>query len=207
MRDTSFLVLLAFSIPVSFQTLAFQSPFLLSSTTTIATTRRCARQHQPKRSSALSSIFDDEKKPSDGVEFESFNPLKYNASGNSKASFSPNQIISLRKTTMQELTGRMLGSVGDGEAIQQILEEYKDFLLEPLEDLEAVLVSSKEAVLPPLMLQTRLIYPPRLFRDRTQILSILLKWTDPSDIKPIGSPWMNDLHRAKALKRERSYSR
>lgn len=149
MRDTSFLVLLAFSIPVSFQTLAFQSPFLLSSTTTIATTRRCARQHQPKRSSALSSIFDDEKKASDGVEFESFNPLKYNASGNSKASFSPNQIISLRKTTMQELTGRMLGSVGDGEAMQQILEEYKDFLLEPLEDLEAVLVSSKEAVLPP----------------------------------------------------------
>jgi hypothetical protein len=41
---------------------------------------------------------------------------------------------------MQELTNELLNEVGDGGETQQILEDYRDFLLEPLEDMEAVLV-------------------------------------------------------------------
>jgi hypothetical protein len=103
------------------------------------TTRRCQRTP----TTTLYSIFDDEDKeetPMDGVDFAKFNPLSYKSSrSNSAHSYSGTQ-ISLRKTTMTELTNEMLNAVGDDEAMQTILEDYRDFLLEPLDDLEAVLV-------------------------------------------------------------------
>jgi hypothetical protein len=43
---------------------------------------------------------------------------------------------------MQELTGKLLNCVGERDEQHRILEEYREFLLEPLEDQEAVLVSS-----------------------------------------------------------------
>lgn len=75
-----------------------------------------------------------------GVDFANFNPLKYRASGGGINKSS--QQISLRQTTMAELTNKLLDTVvGDAVATRSILEEYQDFLLEPLEDQEAVLVS------------------------------------------------------------------
>ena len=98
---------------------------------------------------AISSIFDDEeddnvagrsKDKDDVVDFEKFNPLNYKTSkSNSAYSYSGTQ-ISLRKTRMQELTNELLNAAGNESAMNDILQDYKDFLIEPLEDPEAVLV-------------------------------------------------------------------
>ena len=98
----------------------------------------------------ISSIFDDDdeddniagrsKDKDDVVDFEKFNPLNYKASkSNSAYSYSGTQ-ISLRKTRMQELTNELLNAAGNESAMNDILQDYKDFLIEPLEDPEAVLV-------------------------------------------------------------------
>ena len=42
---------------------------------------------------------------------------------------------------MQELTEKLLNVVGDQKEMDSLLLEYKEFLLEPLEDQDAVLVS------------------------------------------------------------------
>jgi hypothetical protein len=100
--------------------------------------------HHRRHSSSgqLYSILDNDEKSSDQVDFDSFNPLSYKATqSNSAYSFSGTQ-ISLRKTRMQELNNELLNVVGDEDETQQVLQEYKYFLLEPLEDLEAVLVRS-----------------------------------------------------------------
>jgi hypothetical protein len=95
-------------------------------------------------STSLNGILDgDDGSKSDGVDFATFNPLKQNNSGSKKtAAFGyTGTRISLRKTTMSEMTNKLLSSGGDSETMNSILEEYRDFLLEPLEDQEAVLVS------------------------------------------------------------------
>ena len=98
---------------------------------------------------SISSIFDDDddntndksnKEKNGVVDFEKFNPLNYKASkSNSAYSYSGTQ-ISLRKTRMQELTNELLNAAGNESAMNDILQDYKDFLIEPLEDPEAVLV-------------------------------------------------------------------
>ena len=102
--------------------------------------RHCSsRQHT---STTIFSILDDREndlKKEGEVNFSDFNPLSYKASKN-KIGLDYETRISLRKTKMQELTGQLLDAVGDEAETQRILEEYKDFLLEPLEDLEAALV-------------------------------------------------------------------
>ena len=96
-----------------------------------------------KGNSPLYSILDDDNiAGSDKVDFDNFNPLSYKASKNKNTvayNFSATQ-ISLRKTRMQELNNDLLNAAGDKERTQQILQDNKDFLLEPLEDSEAVLV-------------------------------------------------------------------
>lgn len=112
-------------------------------TTTAFSIPTSTRRRQRAPTTTLYSIFDDDDKDEttmDGVDFAKFNPLSYKSSkSNSAYSYSGTQ-ISLRKTTMTELTNEMLNAVGDDEAMKTILEDYRDFLLEPLNDLEAVLV-------------------------------------------------------------------
>jgi len=92
------------------------------------------------------SILDDikDKKDKDN-ELENFNPLNYSrTSSGSKVSVSSTyaserQVISLRKTTMSELVNELVNTNGTSEAMNPILQNFKDFLLEPLEDDEAVL--------------------------------------------------------------------
>lgn len=83
---------------------------------------------------------------------ERFNPLSYARSGTGRRGGGGGATISVRKTRMMELTGELLNAVDagnreDGGAAaararaRQILDRYRDFLLEPLEDDEAVLVS------------------------------------------------------------------
>ncbi len=78
----------------------------------------------------------------DGVDLKNFNPLKQHQSlSRSKSTYSyQGTQISLRQTTMQELTSKLLESTDDSEATDLILGEYKVFLLEPLEDQDCVLV-------------------------------------------------------------------
>jgi hypothetical protein len=100
-----------------------------------------------RHESYLYSIFDDDvetEKKKEGVDFENFNPLNYKSKkSNSAYSYLGTQ-ISLRKTRMQELTNALINTLSDEELMHQILLEYKDFLLEPLEDPEAVLVRCLE---------------------------------------------------------------
>jgi hypothetical protein len=74
----------------------------------------------------------------DTVDFSNFNPLNYKSKRSSSA-YTGN-LISLRKTTMSELVNVLLYNVGNENGIQKELDEYRDFLLEPLEDSEACLV-------------------------------------------------------------------
>jgi hypothetical protein len=92
---------------------------------------------------ALNSLLDkygDEN--GDAIDFKNFNPLKQNQRQNkptSSYSYRGTQ-ISLRQTGMQEVTAKLLDSIDDTKATNLILLEYKDFLLEPLEDPNCVLV-------------------------------------------------------------------
>ena len=88
------------------------------------------------------SIFDDDETESqvngDAMNFEKFNPLSYKASKGTSAYVGTQ--ISLRKTRMQELTNELLNAATNKTEMDEILLGYKDFLIEPLEDPEAVLV-------------------------------------------------------------------
>jgi hypothetical protein len=112
-----------------------------------------------RRLEPLSSILDDlnnnnnksSKEESGGggcdngsVDFTNFNPFSYTASS-SKSTTASSRLeyttrINLRKTRMQELTSTLLDHLGNAMETQQVLEDYRDFLLEPLEDSQAVLV-------------------------------------------------------------------
>jgi hypothetical protein len=83
---------------------------------------------------------DDDNKNKD-MDFTKFNPFDYKKNldnSNSAYNFSANQ-ISLRKTGMQELVNELLNVCDDAAAMQSLLEEQADFLLEPLDDDRAVL--------------------------------------------------------------------
>ena len=89
----------------------------------------------------------DNYKNNDGdIDFSNFNPLSYKASGTKKKKsllndYSSGTPISLRKAAMQELTNALFTAVGNEEQTQRILQDYHEFLIEPLEDSQAVLVS------------------------------------------------------------------
>ncbi|CAJ1965285.1 unnamed protein product [Cylindrotheca closterium] len=99
-------------------------------------------------STSLRSIFgdDDKEEVKDGVDFQSFNPLNYQAAGNTKQNQQYSIQISLRQVQMKEMTGELLEAVGDEATTNEILARFKDFLLEPLDDPDAVLVSEKKDV-------------------------------------------------------------
>jgi hypothetical protein len=99
-----------------------------SSKTTTTTTRRSAFPDGDKLISNDSGSKD----------FSDFNPFSYQTDKNKKSGGNPN-IISLRKTAMQALTYEMLDSVQDPERMQTMLQDNRDFLLETLEDKDAVL--------------------------------------------------------------------
>ena len=72
-----------------------------------------------------------------------FNPFDYKARGSTSMGYSGTQ-ISIRKTTMQRLTSELLNcgtadTPENQQRRQDVLAEYQDFLLEPLEDDDAVL--------------------------------------------------------------------
>jgi hypothetical protein len=109
-------------------------------------------QHQRTSNTRLCSIFDDDddakgddnSSPKKGVvNFDTFNPLNYKASRSNAAYGYSGTQISLRKTTMTEMTDQLINVVGDETATNDILMDYKDFLLETLDDMEAVLVRSQ----------------------------------------------------------------
>ena len=70
-----------------------------------------------------------------------FNPLDYKKNsrqGTGAFQFSGNQ-ISLRKTRMQQVVNELLNVVGQEDETRAVLQEAAGFLLEPLEDKDAVL--------------------------------------------------------------------
>lgn len=99
---------------------------------------RCV-QSSFRVSVSLRSFLNDEKdETSDGVP-ANFNPFDYKASRSvSSIGYSGTQ-ISLRKSTMDQLVNELLNVVGNEQQTTEVLENYKDFLLEPLEDDDAVL--------------------------------------------------------------------
>jgi hypothetical protein len=74
----------------------------------------------------------------DTVDFSTFNPFQYQARSSAALGMTGTQ-ISLRKTGMQQLVGELLSVYGNEDETMRVLEKYKEFLLEPLDDLEAVL--------------------------------------------------------------------
>jgi hypothetical protein len=78
----------------------------------------------------------------DANEFSNFNPFSYQTDKNKKSSMDNYALqISLRKTTMQALINELLDTVRDPEQLQAILQANRDFLLETIEEKDAVLDS------------------------------------------------------------------
>jgi hypothetical protein len=114
-------------------TFAFSSVqvFTRTSTRTTTTTTTVA---------TYMSILEELNNDEDGTLPESFNPLNYKSTKSNSAYSYSGTTISLRKTTMQEMTNALLNVAGNSVESETILQGYTDFLLEPLDDLEAVLV-------------------------------------------------------------------
>ena len=93
----------------------------------------------------LHGLFDNSgDENGDVMDLKNFNPLKQNQRPNkltSSYSYRGTQ-ISLRQTMMQEVTSKLLDSINDPQATNLLLAEYKEFLLEPLEDEDCVLVGT-----------------------------------------------------------------
>jgi hypothetical protein len=79
----------------------------------------------------------NDKDHDNNVDLTGFNPFQYQARGNRAYGMSGTQ-ISLRKTGMQQLVAQLL-NVRSDQQISEILTQHMDFLLEPLEDTDAVL--------------------------------------------------------------------
>jgi hypothetical protein len=78
----------------------------------------------------------------DGNEFSNFNPFSYQTDKNKNSSMDNYALqISLRKTNMQALINELLDTVRDPEQLQAILQANREFLLEPIEEKDAVLDS------------------------------------------------------------------
>jgi hypothetical protein len=85
------------------------------------------------------SILDDIKAQLvENDEQKKFNPFDYSAARSISSTNYSGTLISLRKTTMTELLNELL-NMDSVASMQPILDNYKDFLLEPLEDMDAVL--------------------------------------------------------------------
>jgi len=95
--------------------------------------------HYCHHSSRIYNTKDSNKdNASETMDFSNFNPFQYQARGSSGIGMSGTQ-ISLRKTNMQALVGELLSVYGDQTQTEATLAKYKDFLLEPLDDLDAPL--------------------------------------------------------------------
>jgi hypothetical protein len=116
---------------------------------------------------ASNTVEEDDKDRTDEGSYDGYNPFtRQYQSSSSPSSSSPsavssgsrrpssNNVISLRKTRMQDLTRQLLDALGEvsvdrrgsdknkdnnEDALRQILDDHRDFLLEPLEDQDAVL--------------------------------------------------------------------
>ena len=96
---------------------------------------RAAFQYHLATTTHLCSSTEDNN---DSMDFSNFNPFQYQARSTDVLGMSGTQ-ISLRKTGMQQLVGELLSVYGNDDEMQATIDKYKEFLLEPLEDLEAVL--------------------------------------------------------------------
>lgn len=104
------------------------------------TTRRapflCSSHHHI--AAAPTRLDSTENNNENDLDLSNFNPFQYQARSSTGIGIS-GTLISLRKTNMQALVGELLSVYGDDDQTFQTLAKYKDFLLEPLDDLEAPL--------------------------------------------------------------------
>lgn len=122
--------------------LATSSTSRVASAFLVASPTPCTRKPSLLKTEPQDSNHDLEKSQNDVA---GFNPFNYNQGGLGKTasltSFNnaaTTARISLRQTTMKELINELMSTDGSENAMQPILLDYQDFLLEPLEDVNAV---------------------------------------------------------------------
>jgi hypothetical protein len=71
---------------------------------------------------------------------EGFNPLNYRRSNTGVLSSTKSTRISVRSVRMASLTNELLNALGDENAIRIILQDNRDFLLQPLEEDDILVV-------------------------------------------------------------------
>lgn len=84
-----------------------------------------------------------------------FNPFSYQQEKSKGSSAFDTRNISLRQTQLQQLMGDLLNCNRDAESMREILENNKDFLLEPLEDSENAVVDVDSIYSPEMSRQER----------------------------------------------------
>ena len=78
---------------------------------------------------------------------EGFNPLTYQK-GDKKANMNSATKLDIRSMRMSSLTGDLLNAIGDATATRKLLEENRDFLLEPLEVPDSLAASASDIYTP-----------------------------------------------------------
>jgi hypothetical protein len=98
------------------------------------------------RSSCKTSLYGSNPNDSDDdndMDLSNFNPFQYQADKSSSfgnvVGMTTGTQISLRKTNMQNLVSELLYVHGDKQQTKAILDSYKEFLLEPLDNMDAPL--------------------------------------------------------------------
>jgi len=88
--------------------------------------------------------------PSSQLEDGNFNPFDYKRSSknSSRSAGSTPPRVDLRSIRMSSVTGDLLNSLGDESAMRTILEDNRDFLLEPLEVPDSLAASGSDIYTP-----------------------------------------------------------
>lgn len=150
-------------VVVSSLILLLASQLLLLPTTVGGFQSRCASQPPSTTATSLrvgtilfNSQEDDQdddsplsvplSKPSSSLEEGTFNPFDYQR-GTKRAGSTPPR-VDLRSMRMSSLTGDLLDSLGDNVAMRTILEDNRDFLLEPLEVADSLAASGSTIYTP-----------------------------------------------------------
>jgi hypothetical protein len=83
---------------------------------------------------------DNDDNHNESFDLKGFNPLNYSPKSLSSRQYGTR--ISTRSTIMQQLNQELLDAIEtlDDQQTQKVLQEYKDFLLEPLENQNAAMV-------------------------------------------------------------------
>mmetsp|Transcript_7693 Transcript_7693/g.11277 ORF Transcript_7693/g.11277 Transcript_7693/m.11277 type:complete len:169 (+) Transcript_7693:58-564(+) len=91
------------------------------------------------RQTRIGALFDENNGKDNDDDWQGFNPFERKETNNPKLQILESNTISLRQMRMKELMGKLLTKSDDPDAMNDILLENEELIMEPLEDENAVM--------------------------------------------------------------------